>query len=251
MNSIITKQGVGTNEKLSAAMGASTTMNFSLTNYKKIDDVPNPLSSLTDFSTSFSKYLIVTAAAVTSLGQLSSAYITEFNQVPVNSVPTSDSKTAPIIKHIQVGDSAVPLSKEFALKLIKNAFINADYETFESGSESKFSLFINRFIHLLGKEGIKLLDSSLLEYKLSEEVIIEAIRTLGEMKNPATLTDRFIILVRYLDNESPFVRDAAALAFADLGVKSAIPYLELAADREIFFAVKSSFLNVIKELSEL
>ena len=81
-------------------------------------------------------------------------------------------------------------------------------------------------------------------------MIAEAIRSLGALKDSTTFTERFSILLRYLSNESPIVRDAAALAFADLGDKGAISYLREAAQREKFSAIRSSFLDVAKELEE-
>jgi hypothetical protein len=169
---------------------------------------------------------------------------------------TNESYTMPIASYIQAdGSSATALVLptdvlDLTSQLIKNALYNAQHEVFKSGMESSFGRFINRFILQYGQKGLEALGSSLRDSALSADVIAEAIRSLGEMRDASTLTGRFTLLLRYLDHESPVVRDAAALAFADLGDKNAISQLRVAAEHEKFSSVRSSFLSVAKELEE-
>lgn len=170
---------------------------------------------------------------------------------------TDESHTAQIDNHIQADKSVITSlvlpadALNLTSQLVKNALYHAQHEVFESGMESAFGLFINRFVLLYGQQGLNVLSSSLKDSVLSIDVIVEAIRSLGAIRDSSTLNERFIVLLRYLDHESPVVRDAAALAFADLGEKGAISYLRAAAEHEKFSVIRSSFLSVAKELEEI
>lgn len=142
------------------------------------------------------------------------------------------------------------IASETIKTYVKNAINNAKYEVFESGRESSFSCSINSIVALYGQNAINTISTSLDKNKLSEDIIVEAIRSLGAVNHSYTKVDRFKAILPYLNHKSPIVRDAAALAFADLGDKGAISFLKQAAEHEKFSAVRDSFLSVAKELEE-
>jgi len=133
---------------------------------------------------------------------------------------------------------------------IKKALNNARHEIFESGKESSLGRFINRILILYGQTALNTICTSLSDNALSEDVIAEVIRSLGVVEDSFSKIYRFSAILPYLDHKSPIVRDAAALAFADLGDKGAISYLKAAASREKFSAIRHSFLSVAEEIEE-
>jgi hypothetical protein len=169
-----------------------------------------------------------------------------------------DSYTAryPITTHVSLnGDQATSLPKTSAVldplyQLVTGALHRARYEVFESGMESSFGKFVNQVVLLHGQKGLAVLNSALQDKPLSEDVLVEAIRTLASIDGRRYKMERFRLILRYLDHKSPIVRDAAALAFADMGDKGAISYLQAAARREKVSVVRNSFLDVAKELEE-
>lgn len=171
---------------------------------------------------------------------------------------SDDARTAqiPVHNNSQVSEkvSTIPESPVVIADLIKiylkNALKDAKYEVFESGVESSFSRFLNRIVTQYGQKAISTISSSLNERKLSEDVIAETVRSLGSLKHPSTKIDRFKVLLPFLTHNSPIVRDATALAFADIGDKGAISYLRTVAEHERFLAVRESFLSVAEELEE-
>lgn len=102
------------------------------------------------------------------------------------------------------------------LAQVRDLFELGASEFFEDGLQSNFS---RALLWTLAQHGRRAFDA-VAEYVASEpsnpDVVSEALRWMGEIKDPCSLTERWAILRRSLRNSSPRVRDGAILGFAAL-----------------------------------
>jgi len=209
-------------------------------------DISTPLQSVTapEITHKFSKAaLVLTTLSLITGVSVDVADDIRTAQIPIATNMQSDKYAATSI--------TIPfVATDQLSQYVKSALNSARHEIFESGIESTLGRFINRVLIQYGQIALNTICVSLSDSVLSEDVIVEVIKSLGAIEYSFSKIYRFRVILPYLNHKSPIVRDAAALAFADLGDKGAISYLRAAANRERFSAVRHSFLSVAKEIEE-
>lgn len=138
---------------------------------------------------------------------------------------------------------------EEARKLLQRLLMRAQFEHFETGFDSFFSLGLEEA--LLGEHGgamFELLDTYLDEPTVNTEIAYETMRLLGRLEHPQSHAFRLGILVRALGHSDPYLRDAAGLALVDLEDPRALPALQKAAACEPIPSLREDLLQAAAQL---
>ena len=115
---------------------------------------------------------------------------------------------------------------------LNRLFSVAQEEQFEAGMESRFSRSLQQLHARDPSAVLQSLRARLLSNNTGPEVLAEGLQWASRQEKP-TLRGRIIdLLSTGLNNESPLVRDAAALGLAYLDEDTAIGYLKQAIERE-------------------
>lgn len=133
----------------------------------------------------------------------------------------------------------------------KAILIESRNETFESGVVSGLSRKLKVFFLAHGPQAASALQEALKSNRWQEDIIAEVLKSIGNIDDSASKRARFSMLIEFLYDKSPRIRDAAALALSDMGDKGAISFLRAAAKYERFSSIKAEFLKVAGELEEV
>lgn len=128
---------------------------------------------------------------------------------------------------------------------VEGAFQAAREEIFADGMESQFSKKLLALIQTHGDLVMGAINSIISSKNSSAEVIAEAMRWLGQLRDKDTHLYRIWILRQGLKNNSPRIRDGALLGLSFLGDTRVIPDLEQAYDRESLAELKSDIQAVL------
>lgn len=156
----------------------------------------------------------------------------------------------PQAENVSTTDRGEPKSVEVGEQLTR-IFKDHAEEEFEIGYESEFERQIQLLVNLCPEETLELLEGRLENDARGYDLISEAIRAVGRLKDSRTRTASFPLLINALEHTSPEVRDSAALALYDSQNKKAIAPLKRAADREQSPLLKREFLEIARRLGEL
>ena len=127
-------------------------------------------------------------------------------------------------------------------------FRDSEHELFESGMESLFSRKLHLMIYQFGHLTLKALNDLFDNKQTNEDLLAEAMRTVGRSTDKFTEDLRFRFLVEGLNHPSPFIRDSAALGLCDMEDTRAIPFLREAIKKEKYESLKDDFEQIIEEL---
>lgn len=116
-------------------------------------------------------------------------------------------------------------------------------ETFQDGYESDFSRAIILLVKDFGVDAVEAISMELQD----NDVSYEALRWLGKIVDIPTHTARLNLLVKYLFNPSPLLRDGAMLGLASLGDTSAAAKLEEAIAIEPNKQTKEDMQQILEE----
>jgi len=137
------------------------------------------------------------------------------------------------------------------LSEIDTIFAHAQGEYFEDGVETEFSRRLTGLLENSGNEVVKSLQYYLGSFYNKPDIISEALRWVGLVKNSATHQERLILLISCLSWGSAKVRDGANLGLAFMEDPSVIPYLERAVEKENVPQLRSEMIQVLDELTEI
>jgi hypothetical protein len=141
--------------------------------------------------------------------------------------------------------------RENLSRIIQTVFEVGRYEQFEDGMISDFSIAIENILKYFQDRAIGLLSDFLSSNKIDSDLICETLRTLGRIQDAETEQIRLQILIPYLSNSSPYIRDCTGIALYDLASPNAIPYIRKAIDKEPYQILKDDLNKVYNELQEL
>ena len=124
----------------------------------------------------------------------------------------------------------------------------AKEERFEPGMETHFSRGLQE-LHSQGNEALlRLIELKLSEERKNSEVLSAVLEWVSHQEKPTSFHTIIRILASGLHNDSPLVRDAAALAFAYFDPKTARNYIRDAIDRETVKELKSDLCELFASL---
>jgi HEAT repeat protein len=114
---------------------------------------------------------------------------------------------------------------------------------------SPFSRALLAIVARHGRTAFQAIAEYLFSGAANPDVTSEALRWLGDFEDPATLPQRWVILQRTLEDQSPRVRDGAILGFAALGDPRARPLLLEAQEAEQIAELRLLIDQVVKNLN--
>jgi len=138
--------------------------------------------------------------------------------------------------------------KQLVADIIRTIFSDAVHEEFEAGMESRFARRLIAVLERYGDDAAAAIEGLFQSESIGADLVVEAVRTLGRMRDPATSLARFRLLLIALRHSSPIVRDQAALALVDTQGPAVIGYLKEAASRERYKALREDFEQLVVEL---
>jgi len=108
---------------------------------------------------------------------------------------------------------------------VRELFEQGASEFFEDGMRSSFSRSLLWFLSRHGRMGFRAIAEYLGADSSNPDVVSEALRWMGDLKDSSTLLETWAVLRRSLKSSSPRVRDGAILGFAALDDPRARPLL--------------------------
>ena len=117
--------------------------------------------------------------------------------------------------------------------------------------DSLFSREIEQLVHAFGESALRPIESAVAVPHTSQEVLAEALITLGRLIDPVTHQGRLRLLLRQLRSESAWVRDGALQGLSWMEDASAVAGLRRAAKVESIRELRANIEVVISELGEV
>ena len=142
---------------------------------------------------------------------------------------------------------------DVALYELVNNLINRVFTNFsDEEAMIEFEDDLARLIRKYGRKIISAIEVILLvAYKENYRLISDILPVLGSIQDPSTIRARKSILVYFLENTSPYVRDAAVLGLAHLGDPESMELIKQALSRETNRALKVNFKQALDLLREM
>jgi hypothetical protein len=131
---------------------------------------------------------------------------------------------------------------------VQELFEQASSEFFQDGVHSYFSRRLLVLLAERGREAVQSIAIYLFSGQANPDVSSEALRWLAEFHDPATLSQRWSIFQRSLQDPSPRVRDGAILGFAALDDARALPVLADALSLEQITELRRLIEQVVDQL---
>jgi hypothetical protein len=128
---------------------------------------------------------------------------------------------------------------------VQSLFEAARDEEFEDGIESQFSVRLTNLIEAQGDLAMGAINKVMFGGNAALDAASEAMRWLGQMKDPETHLYRIWTLRQGLKSNSLRIRDGAALGLSFLADPRVIPDLELAISREPCAELRSDLESVL------
>ena len=131
---------------------------------------------------------------------------------------------------------------------LERIFDEARDEEFENGMDSKFSESLTAMVLLHDAEAVIAVGRILKTPNIGIEVLIEALRQIGQLEHEPTRAARLNLIEPYLRNDAIRVRYAACLGLAALEDAEATGTLRAALDAEPSEQIRKILLQVINQL---
>jgi hypothetical protein len=136
------------------------------------------------------------------------------------------------------------------LQQVESVFAQGASEFFEDGMSSNFSRSLMAFVAQYRRAAFQAITEYVFSGDGNTDVISEALRWLADFDDPATLTQRWALLQRTLQDRSPRVRDGAILGFAALDDPRARSLLSQTQNSESIPELRRLIRQVINQLNE-
>ncbi len=133
---------------------------------------------------------------------------------------------------------------------IATLFSSAKEEVFQDGMESDFSRNLVEFIICFDSAAVAALADYMMDKEVNLEVVSEALRWLGQIKDFKTQHDRLWLLEHSLDSESAVVRDGAIVGLSAMDDPEAIPYLKKRLDQETNRLLRKDIQQLLEQLND-
>ena len=133
--------------------------------------------------------------------------------------------------------------------MLNKLFRDSRDETFEDGMDSTFSDSLNRIVLYWGKPAIQAL-GRVVRMNTDGEVVEEALRQIGRMKDIKTHYYRLALLKLELASPDPRIRDAALIGIEAMDDPAAVPNLQIALSREKYEPLRQNIKAVIDQLQD-
>jgi hypothetical protein len=135
------------------------------------------------------------------------------------------------------------------LNQMKTIFDQGASEFFQDGVDSHFSRSLLAILSRYGNAAFRAIADLVFSGAANPDVVSEALRWLGDFKDPATLPTRWAILLRTLRDSSPRVRDGAIIGFAALDDPRARSILLEAERAETIPELRRLIQQVLEQLN--
>jgi HEAT repeat protein len=127
----------------------------------------------------------------------------------------------------------------------------AKEERFQDGMESNLSQGLAAMIRRYPADAMATLRNIIDSGGVSKSLTAEVIESVSRVNNPESRDARFSLVVSYLRDDSPVVRDAAGTALAYMDDKRAIDYLQSAIEAEPIPTLREDLAQVAEQLRSL
>ena len=144
----------------------------------------------------------------------------------------------------KIHDSIIPNPLVYILSKL---FRDSAYEIFEDGMDSSFSDGLGRIIMNNGRQAIHAL-GIIMKRDHGGEVVEEALRQIGNMKDERTHYGRRVLLEHKLKSRDSHVRDAALTGIEYMDDPASIPSLRMAIGREDGTLMRKNMKAVLAQL---
>lgn len=121
-------------------------------------------------------------------------------------------------------------------------------DDFESGISSNYSIGLKQLLQLGGYEAIEELRTRIFKYALPPERADESLRIVGKIKDKATSSARFSLLIDALASKSTWIRHGATIGLSFLRNPKAVEAIDTAAQNEPFSELKDLMSQVSSSL---
>ncbi len=131
---------------------------------------------------------------------------------------------------------------------LKLLFQTGKEYVFEDGIDSQFSNELVRMIEMHDNSAVFSLARLIVSENVNKEVASEALRWLGRIQEPASYTNRLLLLERCLFSSSAKIRDGAILGLASMNNSNALTHIKEASKRETIPELRANMEQVISQL---
>jgi hypothetical protein len=157
--------------------------------------------------------------------------------------------TVPASPGVSLGVAVVPWRETTeATQQLEHILTAALEEEFEDGMSSNLARDLTMYIEREGEAGIRGLEMQVDSGFISIRVLAETLRVLGKIEHQNSRSARVALLIRQLNSDSHYVRDAAGLGLSAMQDARAIPHLRLAIDHEPLDELRRDLQQVIRDL---
>jgi len=139
-------------------------------------------------------------------------------------------------------------AKESIVEDVRNLLIAFSYEPFDTQGSYDLTKGFYELIAIKGKPVIRALAKLIREQQLSDNLICEALISIGRLQDDDTKSDRFELLASLLSHHVPIVRDGVVAGLSFLDDRKAIPYLRRALTFENVRTLRGNIEIAIKDL---
>lgn len=186
---------------------------------------------------------VLTASALA--GAFAAGYLAACDFQNSNALTLSDSAW--------VEESSTSADNSFHQRSLLYSIINrvwswAAGEQFEAGIDNSFTLGIRSLIKTFGSVAVDALAEHIRGHLSSEEMVIEALKAIGDSGDRATLVSRMNALITFLKSDRDELREGALLGLELLGERAAVPYLKAASEGENDSFLRREFARVVNAL---
>ena len=137
--------------------------------------------------------------------------------------------------------------EDLLIDILNKLFRNSLDETFEDGMDSSFGDSLNRIVLAYGRPAIHAL-RIVMRMNADGEVVEEALRQIGRMKDVRTHYHRLALLEHKLASPNSRTRDAALIGIESMDDPAAIPSLQRAISREKYGRLQQNIKAVLVQL---
>lgn len=168
-------------------------------------------------------------------------YEIQFYQIPVQKYYNSSVATYPtvIVWEAQEND-LVELD-------IRNLLDSLEDEEFETEIDNYTVNFAN-IIQSRGRSVIGIINKLIDRSEISDNLMYKMLQLIGRLTDETTYSDRFMLLLRCLEDKGAVIRDGAVIGLSFMDDKDALPYLAKAFSKEIVPTLKRNIEVAMDEL---
>jgi HEAT repeat protein len=127
-------------------------------------------------------------------------------------------------------------------------FASGKSQEFEDGYESQFSKDLVSFVTKESNEAIVVIEHLVDQQRVNPQVVSEALRWVGRIRDPGTYAARLRLLENCLENSSAAIRDGAILGLANMDDPRSAKSIRNAIQRENFSELREDMEQVLEQL---